>query len=327
MATLLTGWFVIGLFVDGWAHNHGRVDDSFFTPWHAIMYSGVLAIAGFLTLAQTRNMLNGHRWGQSLPVGYGWSLVGVGLFFVAGGFDFLWHEMFGFEAALGALLSPAHFALAVGAFLFMTGPLRSAWRQRDQLTGWRGLLPAILSLTFLLSLLTFFTMYMNGYAVIRNVTTTRVPAEDELVQIMAIAGVLTQTAATMGLLLLALRSFKRLPLGTVTFVLTLNAALMTWVRWGWIDDYLWVMLCVPIAGVIGDGLLLALRPSAERPNAVRLFAFAVPLALFGVYFAILIPLYRTWWTIHMWLGLVFMAGIVGLFISYLVFPPFDETDR
>jgi hypothetical protein len=26
-------WFVIGLFIDGWAHNHGLVDKTFFTPF------------------------------------------------------------------------------------------------------------------------------------------------------------------------------------------------------------------------------------------------------------------------------------------------------
>src|SRR5262245_27710062 len=38
-AALLSAAFVGGLFLDGWAHNHGKVDQSFFTPWHAILYS------------------------------------------------------------------------------------------------------------------------------------------------------------------------------------------------------------------------------------------------------------------------------------------------
>jgi hypothetical protein len=323
IAAALNVWFIIGLFIDGWAHNHGRVDDTFFTPWHAVLYSSVLAVAGFLTYSQTRNMLKGHSWSQSLPDGYGWSLGGAGLFFAAGGFDFFWHELFGFEASLGALLSPAHFALATGAFLFVTGPLRSAWRRTQPLTGWAQLFPAILTLTVLLSLLTFFTMYMNGYAVIRNLTSTRIPAEDELVQIMAIAGILFQTAATVGLILLAMRTW-RLPAGAITFILVANAALMLWVRWGWIDDVIWVMASAPLAGIIGDVLLAALRPSAERTTQVRLFAFALPLALFGVYMAILVPVYQTWWTVHMWSGVVFMAAITGLFISYLVFPYSDR---
>jgi hypothetical protein len=38
-------WFVAGLYLDGWAHNHGKVDNTFFTPWHAVFYSGYVAIA------------------------------------------------------------------------------------------------------------------------------------------------------------------------------------------------------------------------------------------------------------------------------------------
>src|SRR4249920_2010786 len=40
MVILLEAWWVGGLFVDGWAHAHGKVDQSFFTPWHAILYAG-----------------------------------------------------------------------------------------------------------------------------------------------------------------------------------------------------------------------------------------------------------------------------------------------
>src|SRR5271166_2443779 len=28
---------VAGVVQDGWAHNHGKVDESFFTPWHAML--------------------------------------------------------------------------------------------------------------------------------------------------------------------------------------------------------------------------------------------------------------------------------------------------
>ncbi len=31
--------FVGGLYLDGWAHAHGMVDKTFFTPWHAVLYS------------------------------------------------------------------------------------------------------------------------------------------------------------------------------------------------------------------------------------------------------------------------------------------------
>jgi hypothetical protein len=36
--TALSVWVVAGLYLDGWAHNHGKVDETFFTPWHAVLY-------------------------------------------------------------------------------------------------------------------------------------------------------------------------------------------------------------------------------------------------------------------------------------------------
>ena len=55
-ATALAGLFAGGLFLDGWAHTHGRVDATFFTPWHGVLYSAFLALALLLlvTLLQWR---------------------------------------------------------------------------------------------------------------------------------------------------------------------------------------------------------------------------------------------------------------------------------
>jgi hypothetical protein len=44
--TMLLGtWLLVGLVVDGWAHNNLQALESFFTPWHALFYSGVAATA------------------------------------------------------------------------------------------------------------------------------------------------------------------------------------------------------------------------------------------------------------------------------------------
>src|SRR4029450_8445544 len=47
-ATVLAATFTGGVFLDGWAHTHGRVDDTFFTPWHAALYSGFVLMAALL---------------------------------------------------------------------------------------------------------------------------------------------------------------------------------------------------------------------------------------------------------------------------------------
>ncbi len=82
--TILSAGFLGGAFLDGWAHTHGRVDDTFLTPWHGVLYSGFLATALFLIGTLIRNMARGYRWRQALPDGYGLSLAGVA-FWAAGG--------------------------------------------------------------------------------------------------------------------------------------------------------------------------------------------------------------------------------------------------
>jgi len=38
---LVSWWLMIGIFIDGWAHNtQGEALETFFTPWHAVFYSG-----------------------------------------------------------------------------------------------------------------------------------------------------------------------------------------------------------------------------------------------------------------------------------------------
>src|SRR5690242_3202687 len=74
---LLSLWLVLGLYLDGFAHhNLPESLESFFTPWHGILYSGFLALAGFILFHQFRNMANGYSWDQALPAGH--SLTGLG---------------------------------------------------------------------------------------------------------------------------------------------------------------------------------------------------------------------------------------------------------
>src|ERR1700731_2646349 len=112
LAALLVG----GLDLDIWAHSHGKVDESFFTPWHAVLY-GSMALNGIvLGIVAARNVVQKHYpMRRSLPAGYGLSLVGVIAFSVGGGLDLIWHTLFGIEEDVQALLSPTHILLAVSA--------------------------------------------------------------------------------------------------------------------------------------------------------------------------------------------------------------------
>ena len=174
-----------GLFIDGWAHNHDKVDDTFFTPWHALLYGSIAAAGLLLIYTHFRNVGRGHRWRQALPNGYGLSLAGFFIFAAGGVADLFWHETFGFEEGLEALLSPSHLLLAVSGLMIMTGPIRAMWRRADTEQSWRGLLPAILPFACITSVFTFFTTFAAVSSEFIALTGAR-PADHTLTDIFGI---------------------------------------------------------------------------------------------------------------------------------------------
>ena len=156
LAVVLVG----GFFVDLWAHSHGRVDETFLTPWHGILYAGALLHGVVLLGLALQGRKQGLGLRQSLPSGYGLSLVGAALFLVAGVLDLAWHEAFGFEDGTEALLSPSHLLLAASGIFMVAGPVRSSWANGvpHRFPGW---LPWVFALTMLFSIITSFTQYAH----------------------------------------------------------------------------------------------------------------------------------------------------------------------
>ena len=142
MAALST-IFVGGLFLDGWAHNHGKVDQSFFTPWHAFFYGGFMLTGVVLVGTVIVNRWRGYDFYQAIPSGYKTTLTGLLVFGAGGMGDLLWHSIFGIEEDIEALFSPTHLMLGVGLAMVVTGPLRAAWQRRENEMNWRALGPAI----------------------------------------------------------------------------------------------------------------------------------------------------------------------------------------
>ncbi len=149
-----------GFFLDLWAHEHGRVDDSFFTPWHGVMYAGVVGFGLTLGAKAFPARVQGVRWASVLPRGYGLSLLGVVLFLIGGGLDLLWHTLLGIEQTVDALFSPSHLMLAGAGLLMLAGPMRRAWIVGASATfpNW---IPFVLSAAATMAILTAFTQYAH----------------------------------------------------------------------------------------------------------------------------------------------------------------------
>ncbi len=312
-----SAWLVGGLVVDGWAHNHGKIDNTFFTPWHAIFYTGYMVTALVLIGAMILNHSRGYAWGRALPTGYELSVLGVAIFALGGVGDLIWHELFGFEVSTEALLSPTHLLLGLGIALMITGPLRAAWR-RTQAGGWRAYLPMLLSATLFLSVMTFISQFAHPFVNPATVMGTRPSSGAELRLQAGVAAVLMQTVILMGFILLLMRRWT-LPSGSFTLMFTINIALMTTQH----DSYALIPAAF-VSGVIADLLAWRLKPSVTRANALRLFVFVVPVVLYGLYFLTIALIAGIWWRIHTWAGAMALAGIVAVLLSYLVTPAHIE---
>lgn len=133
-----------------------------------------------------------------------------------------------------------------------------------------------------------------------------------LTQPLGIASLLLQAALLMGLLLLMVRRW-RLPFGALTFVMTMNAALMSLIA----DQYVFVAAALA-AGLLADLLLWLLKPSIFAPVRWYSFAFLVPLFFYGLYFFTVFRTRTVIWSPHLWMGLIVEAGMVGLLLGFLV---------
>ncbi len=319
LIALLSLWILSGLFLDGWAHNTFPQNiDTFLTPWHAVLYSGFFVTGLALAVTWGRNVLKGYAWQRALPAGYMPSLAGAAVFAFGGAFDFAWHQAFGFEANTEALLSPSHLVLATGGVLLLSGPLRALWGRRTG--GERAPVPAILSLFAVMSSFTFFTMFSNGFQHANVLVAPPPEAPVYLRDATGISYVLIPSVLLMGFILFFTRRWT-LPLGSLTFLIAGNAALMFLLGESYSGEH-WPTLVAALAGgVVADVLYAWLRPSPQRIVELRVFAFAVPFLLFLFYFTSLILTATIYWRIHMWLGAPFLAGVVGLGLSLVAVPP------
>jgi Tol biopolymer transport system component len=160
---VLSALLMAGIIQDGWAHNHGKVDESFFTPWHFVLY-GTMALNGIALLVvgliNLRRRSGKSAFRDSIPYGYWTSAIGVILFIIAGGLDAVWHTLFGIEVDINALVSPTHLALALAGAMVFAGPIRSvAYRYGPDTGGWSKVGPAVLAVAATLTLVGFFTQY------------------------------------------------------------------------------------------------------------------------------------------------------------------------
>lgn len=329
ITALLSAWLVVGLFVDGWAHNNLESIETFLTPWHAALYSGFLATAAWMGWLVVRRMRRGLGARTAIPVGYGLGVAGAALFAAAGVVDFVWHSLLGVEASLEALLSPPHLALLTAGLLMATTPFRAAWSSRDpRRMSWTRFLPPLISLILTTAAVAFFFQYasafLSRYPTVPDARSfARLPGgyvTPETSQIIGVLAVVFTSMILMAPVLLILRRWHP-PFGSVTFLFTSVGAMMASQHEFEVGI---TVVAALVGGLIADVLIVRLRPAPSRPGPYRVVAVAVPAVMWATYFLVLDVQFGVAWVTELWAGTIVLAALSGLGLSLLVIPPAAE---
>ncbi len=309
-------WTIIGLFLDGWAHSHQK-PESFFSPWHGVLYSGFTAAALWAAWIAWRRRDPERSLLQTMPPGHLASLAGFGVFGVGAIGDLIWHEIFGIEANVEALLSPTHLLLLVGGAIALSAPLRRMMRSSATMVSAREFRPALLSLTLLTAVGAFFFGYLSPFGTtavgFANATTHTHDLShitptigEELRENWALGSILATTVVFVLPALFVRRRWKTPP-GTFlllyTFLLLLQVGLGEFKQWPLIAIGL-------VVGAVVDA-------SIQRELPAWLIGALVPLSAWSTYFLVFELQNGVGWSPELWAGVTLMAALIGGLIGSL----------
>ncbi|MFC4114072.1 hypothetical protein [Nonomuraea zeae] len=339
VTALLGVWFGVGLMIDAWAHANLAELETFFTPWHAVFYSGYAVVAGWIIWQVWRNVRAGRQGLAAVPAGYLAGLLAIPAFAAFGLADLTWHTVLGIETTINIFFSPSHLGLIVTMMLIITTPLRSAWHAPD--IGARPrlgrLLPALIGLAFATALVSLFLSYGDALqyrpqAIVQALSMAqdagvapRVAGPRPVAlgaDRVAVAMVVTNVVVLSPVLFL-LRRWP-LPFGSVT-ILYAVIALMPGVRTSF--GNLPILLAFVAAGLVSDLLIRWLRPSAGRRAAYWAFAGLSAFVTWSLYIAVASAIGGRLPAVpELWTGAPIVAGLIGLALGALLLPNATTAD-
>lgn len=327
--TLLLGfWYTGGLLLDAWAHtNVIHTIENFYTPWHAVFYSGFIAMAAWTFRLAYRRRRDAPRWWRDgWPAGYRMAGIASVFFLAAGLGDMTWHGFLGVEVGLDVALSPTHMLLTASGVWLVTSPVRSWWAAGTG--GWRavtGVVSLALGTVFATVLLTYYSAFVH-VAPTQSYDPNFPNGPSEF---MAVRGVMSYLITTFILavpLLLAHR--RRTTPGLVT---ALVGAFVLF-------DMIMFEFPAPQtgAGVVAVGAAIVADVVLVRVDAIRGFHARHRLPVAGALFALIVwsghmlglqlfsgnsfyPAHGVRWTPELWTGAIALsavvAGVLGAFLA------------
>lgn len=289
--TLFSSWVVLGLFVDGWAHNAGK-PETFWTPWHGLLYSGFVAAAASFVIERRRQR-------TTIPTDR-LTMTGFLLFGAAGLGDAAWHTAFGIEEDVAALLSPTHLLLMLGGLLLITGPLRGDDTDPHASTrGWRTALPELVAVTLTVAVVAFFLQFLSAFHAMGDERFG--PGATETGQLLGVASLLATNVVLLAGVAWIVARRERFPTGAITLFLGATALLLAG-----LDGLQHVRLVAAAvaAGAVADVL-------AHRGSGSRTVLLATPATLWLAWFAIRHATWGLGWPAEYWTGVTVLAVLTG----------------
>lgn len=318
-------WLAAGFLWDSWAHLHIQIE-SFFTPYHAIFYSAMIAGTLILAIFARRNLALGFTGFNTLPAAYQTALWGIPVFFAGGIGDLIWHTFFGVEDRVEAVTSPTHLVIGCGVLLVLSAPIRSALAQRGTLTTLRSQLPLLFALA------TWVEFIHLGTAYAFDPAAARMYAPPDAVSYgpdfftnstwllfktgSGVAIIILQTLLLMAPTMWMVARFRLAPGALpIYFVLANGMLAATLSNDSWLFATYIIMSIV--AGIVGDIVIARLHPTPARPLASAVFGALTAGAYYGTYLIVTQLTGGLWWSWTLVLGSVVWAMLCGLALSFL----------
>ncbi|GAA3955223.1 hypothetical protein [Actinoplanes auranticolor] len=306
-----SAWLVSGLQLDAYAHATTPELETFWTPWHGVLYSGI-AVSGLTLVWLMRPRLPvipTYSTVLALPNALRIPLAGMALLLVGGGVDTLWHNVFGIEQGLEIFVSPSHEFIILGMALVAAGPaLMLAGKPGRGLSVADGTLATLSALLSVLPL-HIYSLHASALGIMyfgEPGDTVRIFSIDA--QVMH--GYLFSTVLLFLPILIMGRRW-RLPIGVPTVLVAVPAVLMHLMflsEEGW-----WLALTVAGAAA-GAELVLRLAGRVVRWSVdAHWFAagLVAPLIVWGTVLVAATQTVGVGWNVHMVSGLLTLVAITG----------------
>jgi hypothetical protein len=315
-----SAWLVTGLQLDAFAHSTIPDLETFWTPWHAVLYSGIAACG--LTLLWLlrprlpevptyRSLLTETPRALQLPV------VGMALLLVGGGIDTLWHNLFGIEKGLEIFFSPSHYFIIIGMVLVACGPaLMLAASSVRRLTGADTVMVVI---SALLASLPAHIFSEHASALEEPLLGTGdSPMKTYSLDGQMMHGYIGSTILLLVPVLVLARRWS-LPAGAPTVLVTFPAMMITVVLGE--PANIWLPATIAVATAVVEVAARIGAPAYQRfTRDARwlVLGLLAPIVVWGAVIGVAAVVVGVGWNLHMVTGLLVLTGLVGLATAFVV---------